>query len=279
MKKFFKILGILCSVIIVLAVYILINNNTVAVTEYDISFKNLPSSFDGYKIMLVADYHNASYYTQVTSKIKVSNPDIIALAGDMISIDDKNFDNTELLIKGIKDLAPIYAVTGNHEEWAESNSEFFSFLREQGIRILQNEGVEIKRENQSIILYGLRDPIIKDAELDGSIQIESIRKFTDKWVSPDFFSILIMHRANIYPYISDLTYDLVLSGHNHGGLIELPFIGGFISPEMKLFPKYTKGVYTENSSKMIVSRGLDKNIKKLRIFNAPELVIINLTKL
>ena len=278
MKKRIKPLYMFIIFLIIIATYIFIDNNTISVTEYEMNFENLPVSFDGYKIMLVADFHNASYFEQVIKKIKISNPDIILFAGDMISYDDQNFDNVEKLISGIKETAPIYAVTGNHEEWTNDPAVFVKFLEKQGVSVLQNVGVDIKRNNESILLYGIRDPIVRDKDLAGSEQIKSIREFTDRWVRSNFFNILVIHRANIYQFISDCSYDLILSGHKHGGLIKIPFVGGLISPEMDIFPKYTNGIYSENDSKMVVSRGLDKNIKRLRIFNGPELVMVVLKK-
>ena len=71
--------------------------------------------------------------------------------------------------------------------------------------------------------------------------------------------------------------NLVLSGHAHGGQFRLPFIGGLIAPDQGLFPEYTSGVYEENKTKMVVSRGLGNSIIPLRFNNRPELIFIELT--
>ena len=70
---------------------------------------------------------------------------------------------------------------------------FVKFLERQGVKVLQNVGVDIKRNNESILLYGIRDPIVRDKDLAGSEQIKSIREFTDRWVSPNCFNILVVH--------------------------------------------------------------------------------------
>ena len=95
----------------------------------------------------------------------------------------------------------------------------------------------------------------------------------------DLFTILLSHRANLYPDIKDTGVDLILSGHFHGGIIRLPFLGGIIGndEEGDLLPKYEYGMIKEgDSATMIVSGGCDKNPKKRRFFNPPEVLLITL---
>ena len=78
-----------------------------------------------------------------------------------------------------------------------------------------------------------------------------------------------------FDYYAKWGADLVLSGHVHGGLLRLPIIGGVISPQIKLFPKYTGGLYKLNKAVMIVSRGLGTHTIRFRFFNPPELVVVH----
>jgi predicted MPP superfamily phosphohydrolase len=70
--------------------------------------------------------------------------------------------------------------------------------------------------------------------------------------------------------------DLVLSGHVHGGLVRLPFIGGVISPQVRLFPKYDAGLFSEQGYNMVVSRGLGTHSYMPRFFNPPQLLVIKI---
>ena len=70
--------------------------------------------------------------------------------------------------------------------------------------------------------------------------------------------------------------DLVLSGHAHGGQVRLPFIGGLVAPNQGIFPTYTAGLYEKQNTSMVVSRGLGNSIIPQRIFNRPELVVVQL---
>lgn len=88
---------------------------------------------------------------------------------------------------------------------------------------------------------------------------------------------MIAHNPEYFPAYAEWGADLVLSGHVHGGLMRLPFLGGVIAPSMKLFPKYDGGVFEEHGSTMILSRGLGTHTLPIRIFNPGELVVIRLT--
>jgi predicted MPP superfamily phosphohydrolase len=70
--------------------------------------------------------------------------------------------------------------------------------------------------------------------------------------------------------------DLVVSGHLHGGLFRLPFLGGIIAPGPYLFPHYAKGVFQKNGCTMVVSGGAGDHFPMFRINNRPELVKIGI---
>ena len=90
------------------------------------------------------------------------------------------------------------------------------------------------------------------------------------------FNILLSHRPELFDLYADRNIDLIFSGHAHGGQFRIPFIGGLVAPDQGLFPKYTSGVYKQNQSTMIVSRGLGNSIIPIRIFNRPEIVVVTL---
>ena len=87
---------------------------------------------------------------------------------------------------------------------------------------------------------------------------------------------MAFHKPDYAEDLIDYGYDLVLSGHYHGGLINIPFIGAVISPDFKLFPKYSIGNYKYKDSNVIVSAGLGEHFLKIRVNNTPEIVVINI---
>jgi predicted MPP superfamily phosphohydrolase len=93
------------------------------------------------------------------------------------------------------------------------------------------------------------------------------------------FKILLSHRPELFDLYSENSMDLVFTGHAHGGQIRIPFIGGLIAPDQGIFPKYSSGSYSKDSTTMFVSRGLGNSIFPVRIFNRPEIVVVTLRNL
>lgn len=90
------------------------------------------------------------------------------------------------------------------------------------------------------------------------------------------FTLLLSHRPELFEIYVNNEVDLVLSGHAHGGQFRLPFVGGLVAPNQGLFPKYDAGLYTEENTNMIVSRGIGNSILPFRFNNRPEVILIEL---
>ena len=123
----------------------------------------------------------------------------------------------------------------------------------------------------SLLLEQLNTGISTLKELTEKIT-ETINILDDK----NTFSILLSHHPELFPEYKNTDIDLVFSGHAHGGQFRLPFIGGIIAPEQGLFPEYDAGIYTEDNTNMLVSRGIGNSILPFRINNRPEVILINL---
>ncbi len=278
MKKFLTGMGICILVLLLLVGYVAYDDHHIGVTNYEIYSPKLPADFVNYKIAVIADFHNSYYYDKVVQRIKEQRPDLILFCGDMILLSENNYDNTTKLLDGINGVAPAYAITGNHEVFHEKLYQpFLDELAAHKIPLLRNTKTEIVKGNGKINLYGLQDTILQDYELYGSKYITNFKNSV-KQLDDKSFNLLLMHRANLFPQVADCGFDLIVSGHLHGGLIRLPFIGGLVSPYKEWFPKYTSGINYIGQSKMITSRGMDYNLQKPRVFNGPELVMITLKK-
>lgn len=92
--------------------------------------------------------------------------------------------------------------------------------------------------------------------------------------APQGYNILLAHNPNYFPVYARWGADLTFSGHIHGGMIRLPLVGGLLSPETLLFPKYDGGSYQIEDKTMILSRGLGRGSMGLRLFNPPEIVTV-----
>lgn len=280
---FMKIIGAAAAV--AAGGYCVSENRRLKTTEYTVTFDNLPPSFSGKKILHLSDLHQKQFgedYEILVNSCKAANPDYIFFTGDLYSRCEQNLDKKPVLMKKLRDIAPVYYIFGNHEiETPEKAQVLADKLKQEGIHVLRNELARLFVGEDFINVYGAdiarkyykNDnggysalPELKAKELG-----EALGK-TDK----QQFNILLAHTPFPFEEYAKWGADLVFSGHCHGGVIRLPLLGGILSPERKFFPKYTKGVYScnksENKAKMIVSAGLGK----FRLGNPAEIVIVTL---
>lgn len=92
----------------------------------------------------------------------------------------------------------------------------------------------------------------------------------------DGYTILLSHRPELFTTYTASGVDLVFTGHAHGGQFRIPFVGGLVAPNQGFFPEYDAGLYTAETTNMVVSRGVGNSIIPLRINNRPELIVVTL---
>ena len=251
-------------------------NGRVVLTSYDYYNSEIPKSFDGYKIFMVSDLHNAPFSDDIIGLAEKTDPDIIVFCGDMVQLPDDDLTENINIIKKFKDDIPIYAVSGNHEMQNKSYWDINEKLWDEGAVLLEDDSVAIKRGEDSFLLLGVADP---EADTLEEKHYDKLREeINEEFPDGPCFSVLLSHRADVYPEIKDTRADLILSGHLHGGVVRLPFVGGVFGRTRKVeFPQYDYGFFDDpDSADMIVSGGCDKNPKKKRVFNPPEVVLITL---
>lgn len=251
-------------------------DNNIATREYTIETGKLVQG-SNIRIVMLSDLHSHIYGNNqdvLVSMIRKQNPDIIALAGD-IADNAEPVDGMKLLLEGIKDAAPIYYVTGNHEYWSQSTEKVFNLLKKYDVNILSDTYETVDIKGQRIIISGINDPERRRRRnLEGVIK-DSLSTVSES-AKIDGFSILLSHRPEYANLYKKYDYDLILCGHTHGGQFRLPLIlNGLYAPNQGFFPKYAGGRYDLDNSTMIVSRGLSNTVKLPRIFNPPEINVIN----
>ncbi len=282
-KKFFTKINIIIFifVIIVLTPVLRYENNAITVSNYDITSNRLPSEFNGFKIVQISDLHNASFgenNEKLINIIKSQNPDIILVTGDLWDSRRTDLPVGLNFLEQAVGIAPTYYVTGNHEiRFYEDYLEITSDMREMGVTILDEYTPSTFEKNgQAIQLIGISDPSLYFEELEDNekfLTSQKINTLEDK----SLYTILLSHRPNLFDQYVENDIDLVFCGHIHGGQVRLPIVGGLVGPEHFLFPKYDSGVFTENITSMIVSRGLGNSLFPFRINNRPEVVVTTLS--
>lgn len=293
-----EIISIICICILVMVVIVIICSilecKKLTIKAYDVCSERLPASFDGYKIMVLADLHNMindGRDETIINYIKENKPDIIVLAGDMIvctrEAEDDNM-RTAAFLSRLSELAHCYYGYGNHEKGLEEavhGVPVDSFARYKdklsdcsGIRLLDNETIEIKKGKDAIKLSGLNIDIDYYKRL---IPTKLNKAYIDDKLgskAPEDYIILIAHNPDYYKTYARWGADLVFSGHNHGGLVRFPLAGGIISPKLHIFPRYDYGKYEDGNTTMLVSGGMGAHSIKIRVNNVPELLLVTLRR-
>ncbi len=249
------------------------------IKKYNLHSKKIKKNID---IVVISDLHGQIYGINnsfISSCVDEINPDKIFILGDMISRHKSGYKATLRLFEDIAKY-DCYFINGNHEEKLRNINErlykrYIHSIRQLGISTLFNNNVILNDYNLSI--NGLRLPLssyVKFKKYDYSfLKHKNIFKQLDYMR----YNILLSHN----PYVAermDFDYDLVLSGHMHGGSIRLPVLGGIIAPNMCPFPKFDRGYFELNKVKLIVSSGLGDHFPMIRVNNPKWLVHIKIKK-
>ncbi len=256
-------------------------------TVYEVDTKGGFSSGNPVKIAVLADLHNSFLNDgeKIISAVRKAQPDIIIAAGDMLlSHSDQQGANkkTAELINGLCDIAPFFYGMGNHET-AMSDRSYLKHLWPDFLNNLTNKEALLRNSSKNIYLKGKKINIygleLPEKYYKRFNKLKPTGEEIDNLIGKSdnaAYNILIAHNPDFYKQYAMWGADLILSGHNHGGMVRIPFVGGVISPRPAIFPKYDYGLFQEEDAKMIVSGGMGSHSIKIRLNNKPELVIVTL---
>lgn len=276
---------------------------TFRVTRYEVRSGKL-RGVKPRKAALLSDLHDCEYgkgNIKLLKTLAEEKPDIILISGDMF-IEKKrtgrdnhasSADDTKTgcgvrpvkavnFVKALTKIAPVYYANGNHEQHVKENTRDFgdtyerykSELEAAGVIYLENDFANLSWEGRSVRVFGLELPAsyYKACRKDSDI-LEYMKKHLPA-ADPASFNILIAHNpAHMYGY-ARWGADLIVSGHLHGGVVRIPRFRGVISPQGKLFPKFSGEMTKIGDSFGIVSKGIGEHTIKLRFLNQAEVVMI-----
>ena len=274
------IINVVVILLIAFGIRLYIDNNVFEVTYINFEDSGIPQAFEGTKILHISDLHNKSYGENneiLIERIDELSPDYIFLTGDMVSSKDTDFSNFYSFAYEIGQKYVCFYILGNHEMDLANNDRknIYETLKGYNITVLDNERVQLEKNGEIINMYGMwynpRYYIKED------FSIENMKKILGE--PSDGFNILLTHNPDDFKIYADWGADLIFSGHVHGGMIRLPFVGGLISPNRTLFPEYDAGLYECGNSNMIVSRGMSRGATGVRLFNQPELILVTLNSI
>lgn len=280
MKKIYMVASIV-AFLLLFSSWIWWGNTALELNEYEMISNRIPEDFSGFRIAQISDLHNAQFgegNERLLSLLAQTDPDIIVITGDLIDSRHTDIEIALEFCESAIEIAPVYYVTGNHEARVTEYEDLKNGLEENGIMILENEKVQLERDEEYITLMGIYDPSFTTNYLFGDAESVSATTLSEFQNESDRYTVLLSHRPELFDVYVDSQIDLVFSGHAHGGQFRLPFIGGLVAPNQGFFPEYDAGLFSKENTTMVVSRGVGNSIIPLRFNNRPEIVVVELIR-
>ncbi len=222
------------------------------------------------RLAFLSDLHSERYGEALIRSIRGFQPDAVLFGGD--TFDERvSWDAAIDTLRACASEWQTFYTPGNHEQETFQIDKVKQAARETGTRVLAGESVLLSIRNDKLLLCGVEDP--RRDEPAHQKQMTEARAAAKNHPN---VTILLTHRPERVEEYQDGVFDLVLTGHAHGGQWRFPFLkNGLIAPDVGLFPKYTGGLYRLGRTQMVVSRGLARhNTRVPRIGNKPELVFL-----
>ena len=277
---------IILIILLLLAAYILISLwvsvNFLTVREFTAEI----GADHPVRTVVISDLHDHKFgedNKKLAEKIREIDPDLIFIDGDMLNGESENAEVPVTLIRELKDTAPIYYALGNHEiDYMENgHPELTEELEAAGAVVLDKEYVDVEVDGIQIRLGGMYDYAFGlNGNNDASSAPDDTRSFLEDFQNTDRLKIMLAHRPDSFIFgdaskVWDV--DLVISGHNHGGQVVLPFLGGLYGGDQGFFPEYVHGMYEKDNFQMLVTSGLGSDRQKLpRFNNPPEIAVLEI---
>jgi uncharacterized protein len=234
----------------------------IEVTRHEVEVRDLPASFDGYRVAFLTDTHVASFmrrglYREAVARTLSFEPDLILLGGDFVTWERHIPLMAEVLLTDLTAPDGVWAVLGNHDYWANADG-VVAAMTARGVRFILNRSVELRRGDDVVHLAGI------DELYRGTPDIDA----TFRRVDPQQPCLAVSHHPDIVDLLGGRRLDLLVCGHTHGGQIRVPFFGSLVVPS-KHEARYAAGFRRVGDVLLYVSRGIGA-IPPLRILCRPE---------
>jgi len=251
----------------------LIEPKRLITNKHTIHHPLIPKKFNGIRIVQFSDTHLGHYFdlnrlAKVVEKINELQPDIVLFTGDLIHEPNKFPDAGQIIPILSKIEAPLgkFSIYGNHDHGGYGTDIFRDLMKRSGFTVLVNEHTLIELDNNNkIAIAGLDDMLL--GKPDFSAMTNNI--------PPETYTIALVHEPDGANMTAFYPVHLQLSGHSHGGQIQLPFFGPLITPP--LGNQYYEGFYKVGNLTLYVNRGIGTTRIPFRFLSAPELAVFTLT--
>ena len=266
-----------------LALSIYASYNCLTVKEYTYSTEKVSQELT---LVVLSDLHGHEFgeaNKNLARKVAEQNPDIILLDGDFLNENSKDESVATELIRTLHEIAPVYYALGNHEiaYMENGHSDLLQKIDEAGAAWLELKYMDVEVKGQALRSGGMYEYAFG---LDGEDSAEAVDSevgsFLKEYQDTEYLKIMLSHRPDSFIFgnaSSVWKVDLVVSGHDHGGQVVLPLLGGVFGGYQGYFPEYIHGMYQKDQMHIFVTSGLGSYGEILpRINNVPEIAVIHI---
>lgn len=285
MTKWLILIGVIVLICIVEWIREIV---TFKVTHYDIKSEKLNKLNHERKIVFLSDLHNNRYgknNEKLLDAVKEQNPDLILIGGDML-VGKANIPSkvAEDFVSKLTEICPVYYANGNHEQrmkvypetFGTTFQEYKDRLIKSGVTFVENENVDFNWDGCQVKIHGLEIPVEFYKKFRKQTLLVDVVREQIGETEPNCYNILLAHNPTYTKTYLEWGADLILSGHFHGGVVRIPKLGGIITPQWHMFPKYSGELTKENEKYVVVSKGLGAHTLKIRFLNPAEIVVLHI---
>lgn len=257
--------------------------------KFDITYQDvypdaLPAELDGFSMTLVSDIHCGPYMQEDTlmeyvSAINSLGSDIICIPGDITNTKENEVYPFVNSFSGLKAKHGVYATLGNHDYFSKPDIIANAISADTDIKMLRNDSKIIFVNNTPLIISGTEDTRASAGTVNKDVYKYLDDTFTGaenmaKSGGIDFSKtkkILLYHKPYVFDDLTEKNYDLMLSGHTHGGQVVFAKIGNTAFSFASSVSKYVQGYFSKNNFNMYVSRGIGTVGLPIRLNCPPEI--------
>ncbi|MHB8754981.1 MAG: metallophosphoesterase [Candidatus Acidiferrales bacterium] len=228
----------------------------IELTEHRMGLENLPEAFRGFRIVHLTDLHHGLYFPAdaLSAVVELTNelePDIVAVTGDFVTRSRNYIEPVAEMLSGLRARSGVFAVLGNHDFRVGADA-IARALGKNGIEVLRNRHVTLRRKGQKCYLAGV-DDLLYRADLSRAM----------RGIPHGAPTLLLSHNPAIIGEAANMGINLVLSGHTHGGQVKLPFIGCVYGRSEKNM-RFKIGRDSLGPTQIYVSRGIGTVVLPVR---------------
>ena len=239
---------------------------------------------ESFRIVHISDLHDEFYgenNKDLIAVIESESPDIVVFTGDLTEPYTDHASMKQIL-SYCSGKYPTFCSMGNHETRGDIK-EIKELVKASGAILLDGKAERVAVGERAVDIYGIdsyyTELLCEEKDLSPwEEQVDHCLSEKEKRKSDNAFSLLLYHRPDFVKGFEKWGFDLVLSGHAHGGQFRIPkILNGLYAPNQGIFPRYAGGYYSLKNTKLIVSRGLCRR-RFPRIYNRPEIVVVDICR-